>query len=78
MPNTVLQHKPKAKNAVLYQNDDYGKDYVKGLKDGLGSKAWLIDKEVSYEVTDPSVESQIVTLQASGADICCFPGSKST
>jgi branched-chain amino acid transport system substrate-binding protein len=64
----VLQHKPSAKIGVLYQNDDYGKDYVKGLKDGLGSKASLIVKEVGYEVTDPSVDSQIVTLQASGAD----------
>jgi branched-chain amino acid transport system substrate-binding protein len=64
----VLRHKPTAKIGVLYQNDDYGKDYLKGLKDGLGSKASLIVKEVSYEVTDPSVDSQIVTLQASGAD----------
>jgi branched-chain amino acid transport system substrate-binding protein len=64
----LLQHKPNAKIGVLYQNDDYGKDYVKGLKDGLGSKASLIVKEVSYEVTDPSVDSQIITLQASAAD----------
>ena len=64
----VLQHRPNAKIGVLYQNDDYGKDYVKGLKDGLGSRASLIVKEVSYEVTDPSVDSQIVTLQASGVD----------
>jgi branched-chain amino acid transport system substrate-binding protein len=65
----LLQNKPDAKIAVLYQNDDYGKDYVKGLRDGLGSEAdKLIAKEVSYEVTDPTVDSQIVTLQASGAD----------
>jgi branched-chain amino acid transport system substrate-binding protein len=65
----LLQNKPDAKIAVLYQNDDYGKDYVKGLHDGLGSEAGkLIAKEVSYEVTDPTVDSQIVTLQASGAD----------
>jgi ABC-type branched-subunit amino acid transport system substrate-binding protein len=65
----LLQNKPGAKIAVLYQNDDYGKDYVKGLHDGLGSQAdRLIVKEVSYEVTDPTVDSQIVTLQASGAD----------
>ncbi len=64
----LLQHKPSARVGVLYQNDDYGKDYVKGLKDGLANKASLIVKEVSYEVTDPSVDSQIVTLQASGAD----------
>ncbi len=64
----VLQHKPNAKVGVLYQNDDYGKDYLKGLKEGLGSKAALIVKEVSYEASDPTVESQIITLQASGAD----------
>src|SRR5262249_59522200 len=61
--------KPNAKVAVLYQNDDYGKDYLKGFKDGLGDKAAsMIVAEVSYEVTDPSVDSQIITLQASGAD----------
>ena len=65
----LLQNKPGAKIAVLYQNDDYGKDYLKGLHDGLGKQAdRLIVKEVSYEVTDPTVDSQIVTLQASGAD----------
>ena len=64
----VLQHKPNAKIGVLYQNDDYGKDYLKGLKEGLGSKASLIVKEVSYEASDPTVDSQIITLQASGAD----------
>ena len=54
---------------MLYQNDDYGKDYLKGLKDGLGDKAAsMIVAEVSYEVTDPTVDSQIVTLKASGAD----------
>ena len=65
----LLQSKPGAKIAVLFQNDDYGKDYLKGIHDGLGSQAdRLIVKEVSYEVTDPTVDSQIVTLQASGAD----------
>jgi len=64
----ILQNKPAAKIAILYQNDDYGKDYLNSLRAGLGDKAKLIVKEVSYEVTDPSVESQIVTLQASGAD----------
>jgi branched-chain amino acid transport system substrate-binding protein len=54
---------------VLYQNDDYGKDYVAGLRDGLGAKAaTMIVKEVSYEATDPTIDSQIVTLQATGAD----------
>ena len=65
----LLQKKPAAKIAVLYQNDDYGKDYLKGLRDGLGSQAdSLIVSAVSYEVTDPTVDSQIVTLQGSGAD----------
>ena len=65
----VLQTKPNARIAILYQNDDYGKDYVKGFKDGLGDKASLIVKEVSYEVTDPTIDSQVVGLQASGADV---------
>jgi branched-chain amino acid transport system substrate-binding protein len=67
--NYLLKNKPDAKIGILYQNDDYGKDYVKGLKEGLGEKAkTMIVAEVSYEVTDPTVDSQIVTLQASGAD----------
>ena len=66
----ILEKLPNAKIGVLYQNDDYGKDYVKGLKDGLGDKAAkLIIAEVSYEVTDPTIDSQIVSLQASGADV---------
>ena len=66
----LLDNKPDAKIAILYQNDDYGKDYVKGLKDGLGDKAAsMVVAEVSYEVTDPTVDSQIVTLQASGANV---------
>jgi len=64
----ILKTKPNAKIAVLYQNDDYGKDYLKGFKDGLGAKTSMIVKEVSYEVTDPTVDSQMVQLQASGAD----------
>jgi branched-chain amino acid transport system substrate-binding protein len=65
----LLDVKPDAKIAILYQNDDYGKDYVKGLKDGLGAKAEkMVVAEASYEVTDPTVDSQIVTLKASGAD----------
>ena len=65
----LLQNKPGARIAVLYQNDDYGKDYLKGFHEGLGKLAEkLIAREVSYEVTDPTVDSQIVTLQASGAD----------
>jgi branched-chain amino acid transport system substrate-binding protein len=64
----VLQHRPNAKIGVLYQNDDYGKDYLKGLTDGLGSKANMIVKSLSYEVTDPDVRSQIASLKNSGAD----------
>ncbi|MBV9523723.1 MAG: ABC transporter substrate-binding protein, partial [Alphaproteobacteria bacterium] len=64
----LLETKPDAKVGILYQNDDYGKDYLKGFKDGLGDKAKMIVSEVSYEVTDPTVDSQIVTLQGSGAD----------
>jgi branched-chain amino acid transport system substrate-binding protein len=65
----ILKTKPNAKIAVLYQNDDYGKDYLKGFHDGLGAKKSMIVKEVSYEVADPTVDSQIVQLQASGADV---------
>jgi ABC-type branched-subunit amino acid transport system substrate-binding protein len=65
----ILDTKPDAKIAILYQNDDYGKDYVKGLKDGLGDRAAkMVVAEASYEVTDPTIDSQIVSLQASGAD----------
>ena len=65
----ILKTKPDAKIGVLYQNDDYGKDYLKGFHDGLGAKKSMIVKEVSYEVADPTVDSQIVQLQQSGADV---------
>jgi branched-chain amino acid transport system substrate-binding protein len=66
----IREHTPDARVAVLYQNDDYGKDYLSGLKDGLGDRyAKMVVAQVSYEVTDPTVDSQIVTLQASGADV---------
>jgi branched-chain amino acid transport system substrate-binding protein len=64
----ILKNTPNAKIGVLYQNDDYGKDYLKGFKDGLGAKTSMIVKEVSYEVADPTVDSQMVQLQTSGAD----------
>jgi len=65
----ILETKPNAKIAVLYQNDDYGKDYLKGFEDGLGDKAkTMIVSKLSYEVTDPTVDSQMVSLKASGAD----------
>jgi branched-chain amino acid transport system substrate-binding protein len=65
----ILETKPNAKIALLYQNDDYGKDYLKGFEDGLGDKAkTMIVSKLSYEVTDPTVDSQMVTLKSSGAD----------
>jgi ABC-type branched-subunit amino acid transport system substrate-binding protein len=65
----ILDTKPNAKIAVLMQNDDYGKDYLKGFEDGLGDKAkTMIVSKVTYEVTDPTVDSQMLTLKASGAD----------
>ena len=66
----ILQNHPNGKIGILYQNDDYGKDYVKGLKDGLGDKAkTMIISEQPYEVADPTIDSQIINLKASGADI---------
>jgi branched-chain amino acid transport system substrate-binding protein len=65
----ILQTKPNAKIAVLYQNDDYGKDYLGGFLEGLGDKAkTMIVAQATYEVTDPTIDSQIVTLKGSGAD----------
>jgi len=65
----LLETKPNAKVAILYQNDDYGKDYVKGFEDGLGDKAkTMILSKLSYEVTDPTVDSQLLSLKATGAD----------
>jgi len=66
----VLKHKPDAKIAILYQNDDYGKDYVKGFKDGLGAKAAsMILVEESYEVSQPTIDSNIVKLKSLNADV---------
>ncbi len=66
----VLQTKPDARIAVLFQNDDYGKDFLKGLKEGLGDKAKsMIVAEASYELTDPTVDSQIISLSSSKADV---------
>ena len=62
----ILKNKPAAKVAVLVQNDDYGKDYLKGFLDGLGDKKPVI--QLSYEITDPTIDSQMTRLQASGAD----------
>src|ERR1700758_1556547 len=66
----ILKNYPNAKIAILYQNDDYGKDYVKGFKDGLGSKAAsMIIAEEAYEVSSPTIDSSIVRLKATGADV---------
>ncbi|MES2197793.1 MAG: ABC transporter substrate-binding protein [Pseudomonadota bacterium] len=65
----ILKEKPNAKIGVLYQNDDYGKDYLKGLKDGLGAKVSMIVMEESYEVSQPTIDSHIVKLKSSGADV---------
>ena len=66
----ILQNKPAAKIAILYSNDDTGKEYVAGVRDGLGDRAsTLIVKEVSYQVSDPTLDPQIVALKDSGADV---------
>jgi branched-chain amino acid transport system substrate-binding protein len=65
----MIKNKPNGKIAILFQNDDYGKDYLKGFKDGLGDKTKQIVSELSFEVTDPTVDSQIVSMKASGADV---------
>jgi branched-chain amino acid transport system substrate-binding protein len=65
----LLKEKPDGKIAVLYQNDDFGKDYLKGLKDALGAKASMLIAEESYETTEPTIDSHIVKLKASGADV---------
>jgi len=65
----ILQNRPRARIAIFYQNDDYGKDYLRGVKQGLGSRASsMIASELSYEVTDTSYASQIARQRASGAD----------
>jgi len=65
----LLKSKPDAKIGIMYQNDDFGKDMLKGLKDGLGAKVSLIVAEESYEVSEPTIDSHIVNLKAKGADV---------
>ena len=66
----ILNEKPNGKIGVLYQNDDFGKDYLKGLKDGLGDKAKsMVAIEASYETMDATVESQVVSMKAAGCDV---------
>ena len=64
----ILKTKPDAKIGILYQNDDFGKDYVRGLRAELGSKSSQIIAEVSYELADPTIDSQVVQLKAAGVD----------
>ena len=64
----ILKNKPGSKIGVLYQNDDFGKDYLKGVKDGLGDKVSMVIVEASYETTDPTVDSQVVDMKAKGVD----------
>jgi len=72
----VIRVRPEAKIGVLYQNDDAGKEFLAGLRQGLGDRAdKMIVAEVSYEVTDPTVDSQIITLKGSGADTFMIGGA---
>lgn len=65
----IVKEKPDGKIGVLYQNDDFGKDYLKGLKDGLGPKASMIVLEDGYDTSEPAIDEHVVKLKASGADI---------
>ncbi|MBR0825453.1 ABC transporter substrate-binding protein [Bradyrhizobium manausense] len=65
----IMKEKPDAKIGVLYQNDDFGKDYLKGLKDGLGAKASMIVIEDSYETSEPAIDEHVVKIKAAGADV---------
>jgi len=65
----ILKEKPDGKIGILYQDDDFGKDYVKGLTDGLGAKASMIIVKASYETTDPTVDSQVVGMKSAGCDV---------
>jgi branched-chain amino acid transport system substrate-binding protein len=64
----LIEHHPNGKVGILYQNDDYGKDYLKGMHDGLNGKIPIVSEQ-AYEVTDPTVSSQVISLKGSGADI---------
>jgi branched-chain amino acid transport system substrate-binding protein len=65
----VMKEKPDGKIGVLYQNDDFGKDYLKGLKDGLGPKASMIVLQEAYDTSEPAIDEHVVKLKASGADV---------
>ena len=74
----IAREKPDARIAVLYQNDDYGKDYLKGLRDGLGEKAAsMIVAEDAYEVSEPTIDTHIVKMKTINADVLFdFAGPK--
>ncbi|TQF40018.1 branched-chain amino acid ABC transporter substrate-binding protein [Bradyrhizobium sp. UNPF46] len=65
----IMKEKPDGKIAVLYQNDDFGKDYLKGLKDGLSAKASMIVLQEPYDTSEPAIDEHVVKLKASGADV---------
>jgi branched-chain amino acid transport system substrate-binding protein len=65
----LMKEKPNAKIGVLFQNDDFGKDYLKGLKDGLGAKASMIVAEESYETSEPTIDNHVVKLKSAGVDV---------
>ena len=65
----IMKEKPGGKIGVLYQNDDFGKDYLKGLKEGLGAKASMIVREEAYDTSEPAIDERVVKLKAAGADI---------
>ncbi|UPK36502.1 ABC transporter substrate-binding protein [Bradyrhizobium sp. 186] len=65
----IMKEKPDARIAVLYQNDDFGKDYLRGLRDGLGAKASMIVLADSYETSEPAIDEHVVKLKAAGADV---------
>ena len=71
----ILKVKPNAKIAILYQNDDFGKDYPNGMKDVLGDNFDKMVVTASYEITDPTIDSQITSLQAAGADVLLVAAS---
>ena len=65
----IMKEMPTAKVAILYQNDDFGKDYLKGTKDGFGAKSSMIIMEESYEISEPSIDSHIVKIKAANPDV---------
>jgi len=71
----LAENKPEARIAILYQNDDFGRDYLAGFRKALGRKAQSIAGEASFDLTDPTVDSQIIALKGSGADTLVFFGT---